>query len=215
MNSVKNMIGESIIWAILALAPQVANAQDHTNNVVANTINGGSQNDFNIEHQLILRHKFKQESARGWRLNQNLTYQRLLNQAASRHQTLTWWMHSTTQSRTVRECNESESLTNSNLYSERRAALEGYIDCLYENEIAKWRTSYDILSSSQAQINRNRMGSMNVMRNLSNKSIQEIHEIYFNGSHPYIIWKWYRDLLIRKWALLNPGSKAYRWLRGE
>ena len=215
MNKVKNMITGWIVWATLALAPQVANAQNNINGMVANTINGVSQNDFNIEHQLILQHKFKQESARGWRLNQNLTYQRLLNHAVSRHQTLTWWMHSIAQSRTVRECNES-SPTNSNLYSERIAALEGYIDCLYENEIAKWRTPQNILDSSYELQEINHMASENVMRDLVNKTISEIDDIYFNNTYQHNMrGKWYGDLLIRKGALLNPGSKAYRWLRGE
>jgi len=199
MYKVRNFLSSSIIWATLITSPQVVNAQDHTNNVVTNTINGVSQNNFHMEHQLILKHKFRQENARGWILNQNSTYQRLRNHSASRYQTLTWWMHNTPESRTVRECDEWVSPINSNLYSERRAALQPYIDCLYENEIKKWRTPEDILSNSYELQRMQPMASENIMRDLVNKSTSEIH----------------RDLLIRKWALLNPNSKAYRWLAGE
>jgi len=53
MNTVTNAIKGWIMWATLALAPQVANAQSHTNNVIVNTINGRSQNTQTHQYVMI------------------------------------------------------------------------------------------------------------------------------------------------------------------
>lgn len=201
------------MWTTLVLSSQVTNAQEYTNDVVTNTINGVNQDVFDMGHRMILQDQFRKENGRAWWFNNTSIYDKMTS--SFMYDKFTWWMHKTPESRKIQKCEEWEYSADSTSYSERRLALESYIDCLYENEIAKWRTPHDILASAYSSENRNIMSSNNIMRNLVNKSIPEIHNIYFNNSYSHIVWKWYRDLLIKRWAILNPGSKAYRGLSWE
>lgn len=213
MNTVRNIIAGGILWTSLALSNPVTNAQDQTNHAVTNTINGVNQNGLDMEMRMILQNQFRKENGRSWEFNNTSMHDKMTSNFM--YDKFTWWMHKTPESRKIQKCEELESPIDTSRYSERRTTLAGYIDCLYENEIAKWRTPHDILTSAYSSENRTVISSTNIMRNLANKSISEIHNIYFHNPHSHIVWKWYRDLLIKKWALLNPGSKAYRWLSGE